>query len=59
MKLGNGKELVINAPQYSSENIFIQKMTVNGSPYSENSISHDMLLNGGIWNFDLYKCPVE
>lgn len=44
----NGKNLVINAPKNSSENIYIQSVKVNGKNYTKNYLEHNELLKGGI-----------
>ena len=46
LKLENGKEVSINAPENSKENRYIQSMEVNGKDYTKNWISHKALMNG-------------
>jgi len=53
IKLGNGKELMINAPKYSSKNIYIKNFTINGNPLKKYSFTYDELMNGGKWDFEL------
>lgn len=53
MRLGNGKKLVFNAPDYSCDNIFIKKLLVNGKEYNSSLVSHSEFMNGGIWTFEL------
>lgn len=53
IKLGNGNELVINAPNYSHKNIYIKGVNLNGEQYKANSFFHEVLMKGGQWNFDL------
>lgn len=55
VKLANGKKLEINAPNYSKENIFIQKMILNGIENNSNSITHKELVEGGELHFELSK----
>ncbi len=57
LKLGNGKQLLIEAANYNKENIFIQDMTFNALKYKDNFLSHELLLDGGTWNFDLSNSP--
>ena len=59
IKLGNGKDLVINAPDYSHKNIFIKKMMFNGKDYKSYSISHELLMQGGEWNYKMVDRPVN
>jgi putative alpha-1,2-mannosidase len=53
IKLGNEKTLEINAPAYSPENIYIKNIWLNGEQQTSTSVSHEQLMNGGIWNFEL------
>ena len=57
IKLGNGNKLDIEAPQYSKENVFIEKMIFNNNDYNKYFISHDLLLKGGEWIFELTNKP--
>lgn len=55
--LGNGKELLINAPKYTKQNIYINSMIFNDTQYHKNYFSHELLLKGGTWNFSLSDKP--
>ena len=44
--LENGKNVTIQAPENSNENIYVQEMNVNGQVYTKNYITHSTLLNG-------------
>ena len=55
LALENGKKLEINAPQNSSENVYINKVTFNGAEYDKNYITHASLTNGGKIQFDMAK----
>lgn len=57
IQLGNGKVLTINAPKYSKQNIFTNKMIVDGQIYERPYISHDLLMSGGNWEFVLSNQP--
>jgi predicted alpha-1,2-mannosidase len=59
VKLGNGKELEINSPNYSPNNIFIRKYNFDGKEQSSYSVTHEQLMNGGRWYFDLTDCYKE
>jgi putative alpha-1,2-mannosidase len=39
--------LVIEAPQVSDDNIYIQQATWNGQPYTRSYITHEMVSQGG------------
>lgn len=49
--------LVMEAPDASAENIYIQRATWNGRPYTRNYISHDMLAGGGTLRLDMGPRP--
>ncbi|MBJ6118164.1 GH92 family glycosyl hydrolase [Pontibacter sp. BT310] len=45
--LENGKNFVIEAPDNSTENIYIQSTTLNGKKFNKNWIAHEDILKGG------------
>ncbi len=47
ISLYNGNTLVIEAPENSDENVFVEKVELNGDRYNNNWISHDDIMNGG------------
>ena len=47
LRFPEGKELVIEAPENSAENLYIESMTFNGKPYTKNYVEHFDLLKGG------------
>jgi predicted alpha-1,2-mannosidase len=53
IKLDSGKSFIINAPNYSPENIYIQGMDINGKKYETFTLPHELLIQGGQFNFDL------
>lgn len=57
LKLENGKELVIKAPENSSSNVYVQQLKVNGKNHEENWIGHQQLLKGGELNFKMASSP--
>ncbi len=46
----NGKDLVINAPQNSDKNRYIESMTINGKTWTKNYLEHGELFKGGTIN---------
>jgi putative alpha-1,2-mannosidase len=46
MKLQNGKQVVITAPENSQANKYIQQMRFNGKNYGKNWLSHQELMQG-------------
>jgi len=57
IKLENGKEVVMNAPENSMDNKYIQSMTFNGKEYSKNWLSHSELMKGATVNFKMGDKP--
>jgi predicted alpha-1,2-mannosidase len=57
LTLENGKKVVINAPQNSPENKYIQELSVNGKPYSKNWLSHSELMKGATLDFRMGDKP--
>jgi len=55
--LENGKKLVIDAPQSSAGNLYIQSLKWNGAAYGNNWISHTSLLKGGTLSVQLGGTP--
>lgn len=47
------KRLVINAPNYSPENIYIQKLTINEKESSSNTLNYFDLVSGAELNFEM------
>jgi predicted alpha-1,2-mannosidase len=53
----SGKTLVINAPNNSIENKYIQSANLNGKVYNKNYLDHFDLLQGGIIDFRMSATP--
>lgn len=53
----NGKSLVINAPDNSPRNMYIESMTFNGKNYTKNYLTHGELLKGGSIDFRMGDKP--
>ena len=53
----NGKSLVINAPENSDKNIYIESMSFNGKDYTKNYLEHFELLKGGVLNIKMGNKP--
>lgn len=47
LSLPNGKKMTVIAENLSSENIFVDKVFINGKEFSDLKISHKDLINGG------------
>jgi predicted alpha-1,2-mannosidase len=59
LNLENGKQFVITAPNNNLQNIYIQKVDLNGKEHLKNWISHETILNGGTFNFKMSDVPNE
>ena len=53
----NGKNLVINAPENSDKNIYIESMSFNGVNYTKNYLDHNELLKGGVLDIKMATNP--
>jgi predicted alpha-1,2-mannosidase len=47
IQVGNGKTFAINVKNQSEKNVYVQKMTLNGKPYTSLTITHQDIMNGG------------
>ena len=53
----NGKTLILEAPENSKQNKFIDKIKVNGKVYGQNYFTHAALQEGGKIRFDMSATP--
>lgn len=58
LTLENGKTFRLVAPEASAENIYIQRVTLDGKPYTKNYITHEDILRGGTMEFEMGPEPV-
>ena len=57
LNLENEKQFVINAPNNSDENKYVEKVKLNGKEHKKNWISHEDIINGGSFNFIMNNIP--
>ena len=57
LRLGNGKDLIIQAKNNSEKNCYIQSATLNGKPWNKPWFSHDGIANGGKFVFKMGAKP--
>ncbi len=57
LHLPSGKDIVLNAPQNSATNRYVQQLTLNGKPHEKNWLSHQELLQGATLGFDMSATP--
>ncbi len=55
--LENGKTFTIRAKDVSDKNIYIGSARLNGAPYTKAFITHEDLMNGGVFEFDMVNTP--
>lgn len=55
--LENGRDLVINAPRNSAQNVYVQGLRVNGKPWHSTALPHDLLARGGTLDFAMGPEP--
>lgn len=53
MSLGNGKRLLIRAPQASDSNIYVRSLSLNGKRYTKSWLPPSFVREGGVLNFQL------
>jgi predicted alpha-1,2-mannosidase len=59
LKTPSGARMVIRTKNNSKQNKYIQKVTLNGKPYTRTYIDHATLLKGGILEFTMGAQPNE
>jgi len=53
VQLGNGKNLLIEAPNVSKENIYVQSCSLNGKKLKGSIIPHAQVMEGGLLKFEM------
>ncbi len=53
----NGNSLVIDAPNNSKKNFYVNSMNVNGADYTKNYLRHENLLKGGTISVEMSNQP--
>ncbi|MDT4994742.1 MAG: hypothetical protein QOH97_4634 [Actinoplanes sp.] len=57
VNLENGRKIVVNAPENSAKNVYIQSLKVNGKAYSSTSLPHSLLSEGATLDFSMGSEP--
>lgn len=57
LDLDNGKTLVIQTVDQSSENVFVEKVDINGKTLVGNILKHGDLMQGGTLTFHMQSTP--
>ena len=55
--LENGKSIVVNAPNNSRDNVYVQSLRVNGQAYPRTYLPHDLLAKGAVLDFSMGPQP--
>ena len=57
LQLETGSEFVIHGKNNSKENLYVDKIQMNGTNYDKNFIKHDAIQNGGELIFSMQNSP--
>jgi hypothetical protein len=57
VSLENGNAIVINAPNNSAKNIYVQGLKVNGTAYTHAYLPHSLLATGATLDFNMGPAP--
>jgi len=57
LHLENGNSFVITSKNNSHDNVYVNKVSLNGSEYSKTFIRHSDIMKGGTLNFDMSNTP--
>lgn len=57
INLENGKTFVITANNNSKQNVYIQKATLNNTPFTRNYLTYQDIMNGGTLNLQMSDAP--
>ena len=48
---------MVLAPAVSKENIYIQSVKLDGKPYDKSYITHEQIMNGSVFEFEMGNKP--
>ncbi len=57
MHLPGGKTFTVLAPAVSKANCYFQSVKLNGKPYDKSYITHDQIMNGSTFEFEMGETP--
>jgi predicted alpha-1,2-mannosidase len=55
--LPGGRDIVINAPQNSARNVYVQRLEIDGQSHDKAYLSHERLAGGATLDFDMGPAP--
>ena len=57
VRMDNGGELVVNAPNNSAENVYVQGLSIDGKPWDRVYLPHSMIADGAVLDFRMGPRP--
>lgn len=57
MHLPNGKTFVVSAPGTGKDNCYIQSVKLDGKPYDKSYITHEQIMQGSVFEFEMGDKP--
>jgi len=57
VRMDNGAELVVNAPNNSPENVYVQGLSIDGRPWDRVYLPHDVIAGGATLDFRMGPRP--
>jgi len=57
LHLEGGRDLVVNAPDNSTENVYVQGVKIDGKTWDKTYVPHEALADGGTIDFDMGPRP--
>jgi predicted alpha-1,2-mannosidase len=57
VRMDNGGELVVNAPNNSARNVYVQGLSIDGKPWDRVYLPHDMIAGGATLDFRMGPRP--
>ena len=57
-RLPNGRTLEISADRTSDEAVYVHGFSIDGKPVNRTYVTHEELMAGGVWQFDVRDEPV-
>jgi predicted alpha-1,2-mannosidase len=57
VRMDNGNELVVNAPDNSPANVYVQSLAVNGTPWDAVYLPHSVVADGAVLDFRMGPEP--
>jgi predicted alpha-1,2-mannosidase len=59
VRLQNGKQIEVKAPNNSAQNVYVQSLKVNGTAWNKTWLPHALLANGAVLEFEMGPEPSQ